>query len=143
MHYNVNGVVIDMNPESRKALELVHRFRGLVRGCYYANNKSNRNIDIRDEYVSVDRTSWLDVSLGRFRQQKIVLPLDILNEYKEHIKAPVKVYRENLDGGKLSTYLTAHTSADHFAHARNYAEIALFTFIKNSTGSGENTDEDL
>ena len=77
-----------------------------------------------DEHlVSVNRTFWLDTSLGRIRSKRAKLPKDTPEDYRTHLKNLVKRYREDNDGGDVSVYIK--TGPDHFAHARNYNEIAL------------------
>jgi hypothetical protein len=71
----------------------------------------------------VDRTNWLDASLGRFNSRRIALPLDTSLDFKEHIKAFVRTYEEDADGNMKAKYV--ETGPDHFGHALNYAEIAL------------------
>ena len=73
--------------------------------------------------VSVDRTSWLDLSLGRFRTKRISLPRNTDLEYKTHIKSLVRISEKDDDGNVIGRYIK--NGEDHYAHARNYAEIAL------------------
>jgi len=47
----------------------------------------------------------------------------VSHEYREHIKAPVRTYEKDPEGNAKATFVT--TGPDHFAHAQNYAEIAL------------------
>jgi len=75
--------------------------------------------------VSVDSTAWLDLALGRFKSKNILLPKDISTEYKNHIQAPVRTPGFDVNGNPIARYITAEHVPDHFAHARNYAEIAL------------------
>jgi len=127
MHrYKVNFCVIDANPERRKALEFAQRFWGHVRMCFYARGVTSKNITMHSadrHSLSVDRTSWLDLSLGRVRRRKLKLPVDIPLEYKEHLKALVRITEKDTDGNPIGRYLK--TGEDHYAHARNYNEIAL------------------
>lgn len=126
--YGINMCVIDANPESRKALEFARRFPGHVRVCYYGNAIRGKDIKIGvdlDLSVSVDRTTWLDLSLGRFHSRKISLPVDTPHEYKQHMTALIRVYRLDRDENPVSGYVKEHNKADHYAHARNYCEIAL------------------
>lgn len=125
--YRVNSVVIDHQPETRLALELANRFYGLVHLCIYGQGVTGKNIHKHAEgehKVTVDRTSWLDASLGRFKNQRITLPQDIDLEYRQHIKAPVRVYKKDRNGNPVGVYVNGNKD-DHHAHARNYAEIAL------------------
>jgi len=138
-NFLVNYCVIDANPERRKALEFAQRFWGIVKLCFYARGIKGKQINIHadDEHtLSVDRTSWLDLSLGRFKRQTILLPADTTYEYKQHIKAPIRIYQKDGDGNPIGKYVTGKTqhdskadksirTQDHYAHARNYSEIAL------------------
>jgi hypothetical protein len=53
----------------------------------------------------------------------IHLPLDISQEFRDHIKAPARQWKMDRDGNPTGTYI--NLGADHFAHARCYNEIAL------------------
>ena len=75
--------------------------------------------------VTVDRTSWIDLALSRFRSQMIALPKDIPKEYRDHIKSLVRIYDKDQDGNPIAKYVKAGSDEDHFAHARVYSEIAL------------------
>lgn len=133
--YGVRFCVIDAQPERRKATEFAMRCFGRVRLCFYGMGVQGKLIHLSEDNqceVTVDRTAWLDLSLGRFRGRTIALPSDIDFEYCNHIKAPVRVYdykRATETRGLVDKkhpfgrYVTSLD--DHYAHARNYAEIAL------------------
>lgn len=127
MHdYRIHYAVIDANPERRKALEFCRRFHGYVSMCIYGNNVNGKDLHEKedDHMVTVDRTSWMDLALGRFKNQTIILPIDVSLDYRSHVKAPVRVYKKDSNGNPTAKYIEG-SSADHFAHARTYAEIAL------------------
>lgn len=124
--FRVIHCVIDHQPDTRKALEFANRFNGRVHLCIYGTGIASKNIRLHAENehkVTVDRTSWLDVSLGRFRNGTISLPVDISQEYKTHLTAPVRIYKRDQNDNPYGMY--ENTKDDHAAHARNYAEIAL------------------
>jgi len=125
--YQVIQCVIDANPEGRKATEFARRFHGHVKLCYYGKDKAARTIGKLNENsesrITVDRTSWLDLALGRFMNGTIHLPQDISQEFKDHLKAPARQWKLDRDGNPVGTYI--NLGADHFAHARCYNEIAL------------------
>ena len=126
--FNIMGCVIDMQPERRKAYEFATRFWGRVKLCYYGRGVQGKQIHLAQEdelMVTVDRTSWLDLSLGRFRTKSIVLPMDIPREYKRHMTSVVRIYEKDADGNPVGKYVKASSDEDHFAHARTYSEIAL------------------
>ena len=83
--------------------------------------------------VRADRTSWLDLSLGRFQDpHTIFLPADVPHMYREHIKAQTRVYFKDGNGNLRAKYVKGSVD-DHYGHARNYAEIA---FTLSTVGSG-------
>lgn len=130
--FNISFAVIDMQPERRKAYEFASRFWGIVRLCFYGRGIQGKQIHLSNEdetnselNVTVDRTSWIDLALSRFRSQRISLPKDITKEYKSHIKALVRIYEKDRDGNPVAKYVKAGSDEDHYAHARVYSEIAL------------------
>ena len=125
--YKVSSCVIDANPEQRKALEFAQRFWGHVKRCFYGNGVSGKQVSLHAEdqhSVTVDRTSWLDLSLGRFKRGAITLPIDVSMEYRENTKALVRIYEKDANGNPVGRYVRGNDD-DHYAHARNYSEIAL------------------
>ena len=125
--FRIGFCVIDANPERRKAFEFAQRFYGRVRICFYGNSVSGKTIILHsdDEHsVTVDRTTWLDLSLGRVRRKKIILPVDTSLDYKNHLCSLVRVYKLDKNENPTGIYVKGNDD-DHFAHARNYAEIAL------------------
>lgn len=123
--YQIRAAVIDANPERRKAFEFANRFYGHVKLCDFPNGVSGKNVKEEKESfrVSVDRTSWLDLSLGRFISNQIKLPLDLPEEYTKHIKSPARVYEKDSNGNPMSYYESKDD--DHYAFARLYNELAL------------------
>ena len=71
LKWGVRYCVIDAQPESRKAIEFCNRFYGRVKVCFYANGVNGRTLMVNEneQSVSVDRTTWLDMSLGRVREE--------------------------------------------------------------------------
>ncbi len=126
--FGVQFCVIDGQPERRKALEFANRFPGLVKLCWYPNGVQGRNVTVSSDdelTVKVDRTSWLDLSLGRFKNGTIEIPMDTGMDYKNHIMAQVRIPKKDANGNPITRYETPGNRADHYGHARNYAEIAL------------------
>lgn len=125
--YQIMQCVIDANPETRKAMEFAKRFSGHVKLCYYGKDRTAKSIeklgDTSDYKITVDRTSWLDMTLSRFQNKSITIPRDASSEYWEHLKAPARIYVRDKEGNPVGKYI--NSAADHFAHASNYAEIAL------------------
>jgi hypothetical protein len=137
--FSVHFCVIDSQPDRRKSLEFANRFPGRVRLCRYPNGVNGRSLTVSPEeefFISVDRTSWLDMSLGRFKNGTIDLPMDVSQDYKNHITAQVRKPEVDNYGNTFARYITPGNRHDHYGHARNYAEIAL-PFALNQ---GVNTD---
>jgi len=126
--FNIVMAVVDAQPEKRKAVEFAQRFPGRVRVNYYIEGLSNTTPikeQSDDSYaLKVDRTFWMDTALGRFHNRTITLPADTSEEYKDHIKAPVRRYGRDAGNNVVARYVNAG-GADHLAHARTYNEIAL------------------
>lgn len=127
--YRVDFCVIDAQPERRAALQFANRNHGRVKMCFYGRGIQGKQIHIMNDQeepgITVDRTSWLDLSLGRFRGGTIDLPKDTPEEYKNHLKALVRVNIKDNDGNPYGRYEKKTNDHDHYAHARNYSEIAL------------------
>jgi hypothetical protein len=135
--YGVLGCVVDRHPETRAAYQFATRFWNSVLLCMYGRGLYGKQVQMgsnEEHTITVDRTSWLDLSLGRFRNHTISLPLDLSVDYREHIKEPIRVYGRDADGNPTGKYVSA--GPDHFAHARNYAEIALILAL--SLGTNQN-----
>lgn len=135
--YGVDYAVVDAQPERRKAQEFALRHYGRASICLYLNGINGRFLSERpddgDPVVAVDRTSWLDVSLGRFRREArekegrktINLPKDIGAEYVTHMTNIARIPKKDKNGHAFNQYVAPDKKGDHHAHARNYAEIAL------------------
>jgi len=126
--FRVRSCVVDAQPERRKAFEFAEMYAGRVKLCFYGRGVRSRTINVhtdRDQTITVDRTNWLDVSLGRFFRGSITLPKDIPLEYRKHVQALTRIYKKDADGNPIGIYVKADNDADHYAHARNYSEIAL------------------
>ncbi len=136
--HRINHTVVDANPERRSAYQLCMKHFGRVHMCYYVRGIQSRQLYAKKERdtevmsdepsVCVDRTSWLDATFSRYKLRTILLPGDTTQEYKDHIKAPVRKYEKGANDELISTYEMADDAHDHFAHAENYAEIA-FPFV--------------
>jgi len=123
--YRPNAVVIDANPERRAATKLANDFHSIVKMCFYGNSSNGRELSESktEPTVTVDRTSWLDLSLGRWHNNTIELPIDTPEEYKNHIKALVRRYEKDKQGNSVAKFV--NVGPDHYAHAHTYAEIAF------------------
>lgn len=125
--YGVIFAVIDANPERRKAFEFAQRYMGRVKLCFYSTGIQSKAIRINAEEeatISVDRTSWIDLAMSRFKRKRIILPQDLSTEYKDHLKAPVRIYSKDSSGNPVGKYIKGNED-DHMAHAHTYAELAI------------------
>lgn len=127
--YRINHCVVDANPERRAAFDFANRFWGHVNMCFYGRGVQGKQIQKPKENrgeptITVDRTSWLDLSLGRFRTNSIQLPCDVPEEYRSHLCALVRRYERDENDNPVGKYVKGQED-DHYAHARNYSEIAL------------------
>jgi len=120
--YEPRNMVIDAHPEKRLALDFARQYPGRAFVCFYGNNPTS-DLSERTDSITVDRTSWLDMALGRFKNGTIRVPKDVPLEFKENVRALVRTPKKNDDGSISFRYL--NTRADHYAHALNYSEIAL------------------
>lgn len=123
--YQVQHCIVDAFPERRNATNFARRFDGHVHLCFYSRGITQNDIQFTEDSlcIRVDRTSWLDLALGRFHSGGIQIPKDIPTEYKKHLKALTRVYERDADGNPVGKYLK--TDEDHYAHARCYSEVAL------------------
>lgn len=123
--FQIRFSVIDAQPERRKAFEFANRHYGRVKINFYGGGVIGKNIHehTAEPAITVDRTSWMSLALGRFKNKSIALPFDVDMEYKEHLQAPVLVYRLDKDGNSVGRFEKGDVD-DHYAHARTYAEIA-------------------
>jgi hypothetical protein len=137
--YQIQKCVIDDMPDTRAALAFARQFApGLISLCHYGMNASAREILDYGERITVNRSVWLDTSLGRFINGTIFTPKDLLQEYKQQIKSLVKIYQKNSNGETISQY--KKSGDDHYGHARNYSEIA-FKLAASTSGASENIRE--
>ena len=126
--YGIHYCVIDSQPERRAALAFAHRHYGKVKLCIYAkgvNGKMIKALEDDPEFIiTVNKTSWFDVALGRFKKETIALPKDVSVTYKDQLKAPTRVYERDADGNPIGRYPKT-SKPDHFANSRVYSEIAM------------------
>lgn len=135
--YQVLHCVIDVFPYYRDGLTFAMRFPGRVNMCMFTRGVDKNGIKPQssDFIVHVNRTSWLDLSQGRFKRARlpggILLPSDIQESYRAHVKALTKVTSVDDDGNLQSKYISV--GPDHFAFAHVYNEIALPLAVSNRT----------
>jgi hypothetical protein len=126
--WQVLACVIDAEPQINDARRFARRFPGFVWLCRYRQGVTGKEVQISEEdgnapIATVDRTNWMDATLGRFHSGRIQIPADASLEFKEHIKNEVRTYEKDKLGNPKAVYI--NTGADHFVHSMTYAEIAL------------------
>jgi hypothetical protein len=126
--WQIRAAVIDADPQINDARRFARRFPGYAYLCRYRRGVTGKELQVSEEdsgapIVTVDRTNWLDASMGRFHSDRVTLPGDTTLEFKDHIKNLVRTYEKDELGNSKAVYM--NTGPDHFSHAFNYAEIAL------------------
>lgn len=127
--FKVKKMVIDALPETRKCRELQAGFgTGVVWLAYYADDtkwEKSANWDEDKGVVNLDRTRSLDEMYSLFYDIKSLLPGDArgIEDYYDHMKAPVRILEEKQNGVKVARYV--ESKPDHFAHAENYCKAAM------------------
>lgn len=123
--FRVNMACIDHLPDGRKARELANTFRGIV----YVTAEGQLSGDpfvVNDEQMTctVDRTKAFDGMLALVRAQKNWLPLDVPDDYFDHMKAPTRYMEEDEKvSGKVKVGYRS-TGPDHYAHAELFDLVA-------------------
>ncbi len=128
VEWQVLSCVIDADPEINEARRFARRFPRYVTLCRYRRGAVGKEILLQEDELgtpiaTVDRTNWMDASMGRYYSSRIVLPRDTSSEYKENLKNLARTYIKDEFGNPQARYI--ETGPDHFAHAQTYAEIAL------------------
>jgi len=132
IRFDVNTLVIDSMPETRKCQEL--RDWGLENGinvwlCRFyptpriASQKYGRKLDWRKRIVTVDRTQIMDTTFDEYKTNERIIPIDsntILGFYAQ-MKAPVRI----IDQNKSRIIWHEGNAPDHFRFADVYDRIAF------------------
>lgn len=124
----VQAAVIDADPQINDARRFARRNPDYAYLCRYRRGQTGKEIATSEEetnapILTVDRTNWLDATMGRFHSDRIHLPDDVSHEFKENVQSIIRTWEKDELGNPRATYLS--NGPDHFAHALNYAEIAL------------------
>jgi len=129
--------VIDADPQINDARRFARRFPDSVYLCRYRRGQTGKEISVAEEetnapIATVDRTNWFDASMGRFHSNRVQLPDDVSNEFKENVCNLIRTYEKDENDNPKAVYLK--TGPDHFAHAFNYCEIGMPIAAGVSTG---------
>lgn len=136
--WQVQYACVDFQPETNKASEFARRFpryAGLVR--YREGTVGTEIKETIDEnrvpYLTIDRTVFFDIALGRFHKGRIDLPSDLSGTFREHVQAPCRTYKLDTIGNPQAVYMN-RDQPDHLANALVYAEVAHMKAYYRSTG---------
>jgi len=146
--WQVHHAAIDFQPETVLAKAFCRRFYGHASVVQYRRGTSGHEIkeafdDERVSILTIDRTAFLDMSLGRFHKQRTILPNNISGVFREHLQNLVRTYEMDEYGKPKAVYVSL--SADHQAHALTLTEVAHMMAYSCQTGrnikAGEKTHE--
>lgn len=129
--YTPNQCIIDANPERRQSLSICKQFPGAVNICIYEGSLRSHELkesNTVEHCLLAARTNWIDRLFERIRIGNMWFPLDTSLEFRKHLKAPMKIHREDTAGNQVGFYV--NKVPDHYAHACVYAEIAMDWIIQ-------------
>jgi hypothetical protein len=137
--WQVQYACLDFQPETVLAKAFCRRFYGFASVVQYRKGTIGNEVkealdDNRVSTLTVDRTSFLDMSLGRLHKQRTSLPNDISPVFREHVKALARTYEMDEFGRPRAIYVTLNNRADHLAHALTLTEVAHLQAYSKSTG---------
>ena len=143
--WQIHAAVIDLDPQVNEVREFCRRYQGCAWGSRYRRGQTAKELTISDEetgapLATVDRTAWLSASLGKLKcnPPRLLLPQDLSQEYRDHLKALCRSYKKDNMGNSVSEYLTVG-GMDHFAHSLCYANIGLSLLMESGAfGANEN-----
>ena len=144
--WQVRYAAIDFQPNTTNARRFCKMFKGHAAMVAYRRGTVGNEIkETKDEHgvpcLTIDRTSFLDMALGRFHQNRISIPANTPGVVTEHLKAPARTYEVDEMGVPRGVYKTSPGADDHFAHAAVYCEVAHFRAFCQSTGRVIKPDE--
>lgn len=122
--FNIKCTVLDANPDKKEALDFQKEFDNVWLSYYMQHLERTPNkyvLNKDDGIIHVHRTLMMQVVSDLIAQKEIILPLDIrrVRDYYEHMKAPVKAQKQNMQGDWVIFYPKTK-SPDHFYHAMIY-----------------------
>jgi len=144
--WQVKYCVVDSHPDTVNARRFCRKFKGFAAMCQYRRGTTGNEIKVtEDEHgvpiLTVDRTVFLDLSLGRFHKSMVTIPSQFPAVAREHLKASVRTYEMDEMGLPRAVYKAI--ADDHFGHSAAYAEVAHFMGYKQSTGRAISAEEKL
>lgn len=144
--WQVQYAAIDFQPETVLSKAFARRFHGYASVVQYRKGTIGHEIKeaFDDDHVSiltVDRTSFLDMSLGRLHKQRTWLPQNIHGVFREHLQNLERTYEMDDMGKPKAVYVSLN--ADHSAHALNLTEVAHIKAYSRQTGRSIAVDENV
>lgn len=135
--YRCEMAVIDAEPEIRFSSMFVNELGDKAFMCDYgAGYKAGQvQVDDLNGMIRVNRTTWLDKTIGRIKSPDTLLPNDISDRFQNHFMNVVRYYKYNRYDEPIGTYRS--TGPDHQVHSWTYAELALPLALMGETSEIE------
>ena len=135
--WQVQYACLDFQPETNLAKAFCRRFHKFASVVQYRRGTTAQEVkeshdDDRVSILTVDRTAFLDMSLGRLHKHRTILPNNISPIFKEHLQNLVRTYVLDEFNKPQATYVSL--GADHQAHALTLTEVAHLMSYSKSTG---------
>lgn len=127
--FNIQRMVVDAKPETRKVKELIDKYPGKVIAAYYPVRKFDvQNYYVFDDFKSevyIDRTISLDYLVNDIQNKRIELPENAkhIPEFYEQMAASTRAPIVNPRTG-VAEFRWIEKGADHFFHAALYNRMA-------------------
>lgn len=142
--WQVQYAAIDFQPETVLAKAFARRFHGHASVVQYRKGTTGHEIreafdDERVSILTVDRTTFIDLALGRLHKQRTLLPANISGVFREHVQNLVRTYELDEFGKPKAVYVSL--GADHQAHALTLTEVAHMKAYHRQTGRNIGANE--
>jgi hypothetical protein len=122
--YDVRSYVIDAQPETHQARRLVTQYPGGWL-CYYRTSlgaQPHQHTELN--ILRVPRSETLDALYQAWKRGQVIAPANLPPAFVDQLRSLVRVVRLDRRGQARVDYLEAG-GPDHYAHAMNYALLAL------------------
>lgn len=137
--YSVDHCVIEKDPETTMARKFANEFYPGVSLAQYRKGTSQldvkaQKLEDRVPLLTIHRTNFLDMAIGRFHKNRVIIPQDTGYVFKDHLCALTKTYEFDQNNRPVSVYVTENNRADHLAHAFVFCEVAHLRAYAKSRG---------
>ncbi len=146
--YSVDHCVIEKDPEPTMARKFANEFYPGVSLSQY--RKGTAQLDIKAQkledrvpLLTIHRTNFLDMALGRFHKKRVIIPVDTDYVFKDHLCALTRTYEFDENNRPVAAYHTENNKADHLAHAFVFCEVAHMRAYAKSHGRVIGGDESM